>query len=414
MAAPLPLAEALDHVLRIDCAPLAVETRSLADCLGRVLAEDVRADGPWPSTDRAAMDGFALRAGDEGIAAGTRLPVVGESLAGHPFAGGLRHGQAIRIMTGAVVPPGADAVVPVELTSGFAGELVELQENVARGDHIRPAGSEVGPGQLLLRAGTRLTAAAIGALAVLGRLQPAVRRAPVIGIVATGDEVVPAERAPARHQVRESNSWAMAAQVQELGCTPLRLGIAPDEPAGLRAMLQRGLAEADVLVTIGGVSKGSHDLVHGTLVELGVRQVFHGIALKPGKPTFFGAVDAAGGPRARFVFGLPGNPASSFTVFDLLVRPLLRRLLGEASAPPEAGALLSGAWSPNRRLQALPAALHLGQDGGLVARLLPGSPSGDPFGLLGAHGYVLLPGGVGPGTQATATVVPMGRGIPLA
>lgn len=337
------------------------------------------------------MDGFAVVAGAAGLAAGRRLPVVGESLAGRPFAGRLAAGQAIRIMTGAVVPEGADAVVPVELTSGYAGAEVELREGAVAGANIRPLGSEVQPGALLLPRGCRIRAAEIGALAVLGWCEVPVLPRVRVAILATGDEVVPVEVRPEPHQVRESNSHALAAQVQELGGEALRLGIAADEVAALRGLLARGLEVADVVLTIGGISKGTHDLVQGVLLELGVQQVFHGIDLKPGKPTFFGTRTGPLG-RRQFVFGLPGNPASAFTVFDLLVRPLLVRLQGGDPGELALCAKASGAgWRPNSRLQAIPARL-VGDASGLAVALAKASPSGDPFSLLGGGLYALVAG----------------------
>lgn len=389
MAKALSLFEARARV--VACAPgaPAVETVELAAAHGRVLASPLRADGAWPATDRAAMDGFAVVAGAGGLAAGASLPVVGESLAGRPFADELRPGQAIRIMTGAVVPTGADAVVAVEQTSGFAGERVQLQAPVAVGQHVRRRGSEMTAGTVVLPAGTVLRAAEIGALAVLGCARVAVAVRPRVAIVATGDEVVPVDTAPLPHQVRESNSWAVAAQAGECGALAQRLGIASDEAGPLRALLQRGLAGADVLVTIGGISKGTHDLVHGMLGELGVRTEFHGIDLKPGKPTFFGVLDGA--QRRCFVFGLPGNPASSFTVFDLLVRPLLLRLQGADPGEWTAAVDAAGStWQPNARLQAVPAHLRATARG-FVAALAPPSPSGDPFSLVHGTVYALVP-----------------------
>lgn len=408
MAGVISLAAARQEVLVAQCVPCPAETVALTDAAGRWLAEDIHADGPWPVTDRSAMDGFALALGaQDGVPVGTRLPVVGESLAGHPFPGTLPPAAAIRIMTGAVVPPGADTVVPVEHTSGYEGAEVELREPARRGQNIRPMGSEVRSGQLLLARGTRIRAAEVGALAVLGRVLVAVARRPVVAILATGDEVVPADRVPLPHQVRESNSHALAAQVEECGGMALRLGIAPDEEAPLRALLARGLVEADVLVTIGGVSKGTHDLVHTTLAALGVQAVFHGIQLKPGKPTFFGLA-----PGSRAVFALPGNPASCFTVFDLLVRPWLHRLCGATvRAEPEvarAGGTLPRA---NAREQAVPALLAPGADGALVAHMLPVSPSGDPFALAPANGYVLVPPGTAPAAGALLPMVAFGTGI---
>jgi molybdopterin molybdotransferase len=360
------------------------------------------------------MDGFALRAG-AGLAAGTEMPVVGESLAGRPFGRELPAGQVIRIMTGAVVPSGADTVVPVELTSGFGGESVTFREPVQAGQNVRLAGSDLAAGARVLAAGMRLRAAEIGALAVLGRTEVEVVRRPVVAIVATGDEVVPVEHAPEPHQVRESNSWALAAQVVECGGEPQRLGFAPEEPEALRAMLRRGLETADVLVTIGGISKGTHDLVHGTLEQLGVATDFHGIHLKPGKPTYFGTLDGArGGLAARFVFGLPGNPASSFTVFDLLVRPLLLRLCGADAGHLQATARPAGApWRPNARLQAVPARLHGAADGTLIAELATPSPSGDPFGMVGVCGYALVPPQQAHGEQPTIPIAGGSAGLQL-
>lgn len=408
----ISLFEARQRVLAAARPLAAAEDVPLASALGRRLAGDMLADGPWPATDRSAMDGFAVAAGPNGLAAGSELPVVGESLAGRPFAGALPAGAAIRIMTGAVVPPGADAVIPVEQTSGFAGERVVLRAAAAAGDNVRSMGSEWRAGQRVLAAGMRIDAAAIGALAVLGRVAVPVARRARVAIVATGDEVVPVEAVPAPHQVRESNSWALAAQVAQCGGEAVRLGVAPDEAAALRGLLGRAIAGADVVVTIGGISQGTHDLVHDTLAELGVATVFHGVALKPGKPTFFGTRSA--GEGARWVFGLPGNPASCYTVFDLLVRPLLAVLHGGdagtwGAALPAAGR----AWRANARWQAVPARLCAGPGDGLALELLRGSPSGDPFALLGAEVYALVPADTEPGAGVTVRVVGSSSGAVL-
>lgn len=415
MAKAIPLHEAWSRVAAVPLPRLSVERVPLAEAHGRFLAEPVATDGPWPATDRSAMDGFAVAAAPAGLPAGTTLPVVGQSLAGAPFPGALAAGLAIRIMTGAVVPEGADAVVPVEQTSGFqpggaGGERVELRAPVRAGQHVRKRGSEAAPGQQVLAPGRCLRSAEIGALAVLGRAQVPVYRRLRVAIVATGDEVVPVDSAPLPHQVRESNSWALAAQVHELGAEPLRLGIAPDEAVALRARLARGLAEADVLLTIGGISAGTHDLVHGELRALGVREIFHGIELKPGKPTFFGV-----GPAGdRFVFGLPGNPASAFTVFDLMVRPLLLRWVGADPGQGAARLPASGAgWSPNARLQALPARLVAGEGGRLSAALAAPSPSGDPFSLLGGDVYVLVAPQQTPGPGIELQIAGSTRGAAL-
>lgn len=391
MAQPIDLRTARARVLECTHAATARERVGLADAVGRHLAADVVTDTDWPTTDRSAMDGFALAVGAAGLDAGGRLPVVGESLAGRPFAGPLQAGQAIRIMTGAVVPRGADTVVPVEQTSGYEGSEVQCRERVQAGANIRRRGSERRAGETVLARGRRIGPAEVGVLAVLGQHQVEVVRRPRVVVVATGDEVVPVEQQPEPHQVRESNSWALQAQVAACGGEAVRLGIAPDDPEALGAMLERALADADVLLTIGGISKGTHDLVHTTLERLGVVTEFHGIRLKPGKPTYFGRRRTAA--RAQYVFGLPGNPASTYTVFDLLVRPMLRRWCGD-----DAGAwglrvpLGATGWKPNWREQAVPARLvGDGPDGAVRAELAKPSPSGDPFSLLDGQCYALVP-----------------------
>lgn len=376
-------ARVAEHVRLIS----ASRTVPLHEALGRHLAEDVAVDGPWPSTDRSAMDGFGVRATD-GLPAGVRLRVVGESLAGHPFTGAVGPGEAVRIMTGAVVPRGVDAVVPVEETDGFDGQEVELRAPVQPGQHVRRRGSEVAAGSVVLRAGARIRAAEIGVLAVLGRTEVSVRRRPRVGILATGDEVVPIDRQPEPHQVRDSNSHLLAAQVVESGGVAVPRGIAGDAEDVLRARLREALETCDVVVTIGGVSKGTHDLVQSVLEGLGVERRFHGIALKPGKPAFFGTHEAA--ERCVLVFGLPGNPASCATVFDLIVGPALRAMLGEPVVAAHAR-VVGVPFRRNRRVQAVPARLRAGEDGVLEARLQEMRPSGDPFALAQADGYALIP-----------------------
>ncbi|MCC7395723.1 MAG: molybdopterin molybdotransferase MoeA [Planctomycetes bacterium] len=419
MAGPLSLQDARAQVLATALPLVEVERVPLGRACGRYLAAAIHSDGEWPATDRSAMDGFALAAGASGLPAGSELPVVGESLAGAPFAGVVPAGAAVRIMTGAVVPAGADTVVPVEASSGFGGARVTFPLAVAAGLNIRRRGSELAAGQRVLAAGHRIDAAAVGVLAVLGYQEVVVLRRPRVAIVATGDEVVPITETPAPHQVRESNSWALAAQIEACGGEALRLGIAPDEPVALQRLLGQGLATADVLVTIGGVSKGTHDLVHGALAALGMQTVFHGIDLKPGKPTLFGTIasGAAATDAPRWVFGLPGNPASTFTVFDLLVRPLLLRLAGGEAGDWTATAKVSTGWKTNSRLQASVARLRFGADAKVAVELLRSSASGDPFALLHGDVYALIPGQVpgqvAPGAEVTVSIVGRADGVRL-
>ena len=406
MQTVMELEAAVRAVLELAAPSSAFEQVPLAEARTRRLAIDLTSAEPWPSTDRSAMDGFAIAGAGDAVV-GQEFPVVGEALAGNPFPGELRPGEAVRIMTGAVVPAGAVLVAKVEDTSGFDGvdgdrTRVRLDLAQSRGANIRPRGSELAAGAVVLRAGTLLRAAEIGVLAVLGIVAVPVLRRPRVAIVSTGDEVVDAASEPEPHQVRDSNSWALAAQCAECGAVGERFGIVPDDRAALRASFARGL-EADVLLTIGGVSKGTHDLVHGTLAELGVREVFHGVKLKPGKPTFFGVREQGG--RRTFVFGLPGNPASTFATFDLFVAPLLARLLGGTT--PELHARLDGAVPrSNARTQAVPARLVAGADGSLTAVLTRVRPSGDPFGLCEGDVHAIVPAGAVVTPGARLRVVP--------
>ncbi len=393
MADLITVNEALDRVRACAKGPEQTETVPLDAARGRRIAEDVVADGPWPVTDRSAMDGFAMATGGSGIVAGTSFPIVGQALAGHPFDTALTAGQAVRIMTGGVVPEGADTVVKVEDTSGFeSAENVEVRADVPSGANIRLQGSEIAPGTTLMTRGTRLGAAQIGALAVLGHANVAVFRRPRVAILSTGDEVVPIDQKPLPHQVRDSNAWALAAQIEECGGEPIRLGIASDEASDLRSRLDDGLARADVVLTIGGVSKGTHDLVHGTLRDLGVESVFHGVIVKPGKPLYFGRR----GDGPPFVFGLPGNPASAFTTFHVFVRPLIRALGGADSESDGASSVrVAGApFRKNWRAQAIPAVV--GEASDAVAELQTVRPSGDPFGLAVADGFAIIPADTAP------------------
>jgi molybdopterin molybdotransferase len=381
------------------------EVVPLLESLGRRLARDLRCDEPWPTTDRSAMDGFALAHGAPGpAAAGSAFALVGAALAGHPFDRVLAPGEAVRIMTGGVVPAGADRVAKVEDTEGFVdgATRVRLTAAVEGGANIRPIGSEIAAGATVLRAGARLRSAEIAALAVLGHAEVPVVRRPRVAILSTGDEVVEIGARPAPHQVRDSNSWALAAKVIEAGGEALRLGIAGDEPDALRAALRRGL-EADVLVTIGGVSKGTHDLVHGSLAALGVRTIFHGVTLKPGKPTFFGIAELPG--RSCQVFGLPGNPASAATTFDLFVWPALCRFGGGAGPAMRRASLGGVRCRRDRRSQAIPARLVDDGAGRAVAELTALRPSGDPFALVGAEGYGIVPADTEPAELGTIRFV---------
>jgi molybdopterin molybdotransferase len=298
----------------------------LGEALGLVLAEDVASDLDSPPFDKALMDGYALRAADVAGAGGAVLAVVEEIPAGKTPEHGLGPGEAARIMTGAMLPAGADAVVMIEHTSPEAGQGVRICETGVRpGQNVLRRGREMRRGEVVLAAGTLLRPQELGLLAALGRTRPRVYPRPTLAILSTGDELVEPDATPGPGQIRNSNATQLAAQAARAGAAARTLGIARDRLDSLRALIATGL-QADVLVLSGGVSAGKLDLVPGVLQELGVRPVFHKVAMKPGKPLFFGVRDAT------LVFGLPGNPVSALIGFELFVRPALRLLLGREDA----------------------------------------------------------------------------------
>ena len=301
------------------------ETVALGQALGRVLAEDVKADRDLPPFHRAIRDGYALRAADLTVLPAV-LRCVGEVAAGRNFEAEVQPGQCVSIMTGAPLPIGADAVVMVEHSVSH-GDDIEIQRRVQPWENVVSRGSEAAQGARILGRSRRLQAAEIGLLASVGKATVAVYRKPCVAILPTGDEVVPIEQPPQWFQVRNSNAAALAAQIQSAGGMPLQLGIAPDRTDRLRGMIEQGLA-SDLLLLSGGVSMGKFDLVEEVLAELGAEFFFQGTAIRPGKPLVFGRV------RGLFFFGLPGNPVSTYVTFDLFVRPALVLLGGASFEPP--------------------------------------------------------------------------------
>jgi molybdopterin molybdotransferase len=304
----------LEHVPTLE-----VETVPLLDSLFRAVAEPVVASLDLPRFDNSAMDGYALRAADSGP--GATLRVTGYLTAGSIERPAVSQGCAVRIMTGAPCPPGADAVVPVEETDN--GETsVTLRGTVSPGDHIRFHGEDVRCGEKIIPAGTVLRAPEISLLASLGKTSVAVMRRPRVAILSTGDELVELGQPLPEGRIVNSNSWALAASVLEVGGVPLPLGIARDTRESLREKLSQGL-DADVLITTAGVSAGDCDLVREVLAELGVEQIFWKVDIKPGRPTAFGV-------KGRVpVFSLPGNPVSTLVTFEELVRPALLKMMGQ-------------------------------------------------------------------------------------
>jgi molybdopterin molybdotransferase len=331
----------------------------LRDALGRVLAQDVVSHDDVPGFDNSAMDGFALRASDTAAAteaAPVELTVIGESRAGAPFGGRLEGGQAVRISTGAMLPAGSDAVLRLEDAEEAAG-TVSANRPVTPGLQIRRAAEDFAAGEVVLRAGTRVGPAELGVAASTGAADLSCARQPRVAIVVTGDELVEPGAPLSPGAIRNTNGYAVPAQVAGAGGSTLSIETVGDDYAKTVDSLRRALS-ADVVVTTGGVSVGAHDHVKPALAELGVEQVFWGVALRPGHPTWFGT----SGPV--LVFGLPGNPVSAMVTFHLFVRPALARILGDQTAQRRATATIDADY-PKRpgRAHVVRCKLVVGSDG---------------------------------------------------
>ncbi|MGR6760093.1 molybdopterin molybdotransferase MoeA [Aeromonas veronii] len=315
----LPLSDALQGMLEQLACCCDSEQQPLPEALGRVLASDIASPLAVPPFDNSAMDGYAVRLSD--LTAGTPLIMAGKAFAGQPYQGEWPAGHCVRIMTGAPVPAGTDAVVMQEETQAD-GDRITFLAQPEPGQNIRRAGSDIGKGDCVLPAGTRLTPREMPLLASLGVATVPVRRPLKVAIFSTGDELKPVGTPLAHGDIYDSNRYGVRAMLARMGCDCLDLGIIPDDPAQLRAAFIRADEEADVLITTGGVSVGEADFTKQLLDELG-EIGFWKLAIKPGKPFAFGRL-----PRAWF-FGLPGNPVSAMVTFDQLVQPALAKLAGQ-------------------------------------------------------------------------------------
>jgi molybdopterin molybdotransferase len=364
--------------------PLAAERVPSGDALGRVLAEDVVSGFALPPFDSSAMDGFAVIAGPA-----AELPVVGESKAGRPFQGELQRGQAVRISTGAVIPAGADAVVPIERVDDGGGS-VRVPE-VAPGANVRRAGDDVRAGQLVIGAGSVLGPAELGMLAALGRLDAFCARRPRLAIAATGDELRPAGATLGPGQIHESNAAAIGALARSVGAHMTATTWIADSAEETTATLDQLAADADVVCIAGGVSVGPHDHVRPALRGLGFDEQFWGVRLKPGKPVWFGVRD--GGGLRQYAFGLPGNPVSAMVTFHLFARPALRALQGADASATRTTGILDGRIEANSgRDQAIRCRLRMADDGWHVE---PTGPQGSHVmsSMLGAAALAVVPAG---------------------
>jgi molybdopterin molybdotransferase len=321
MAELLSLEEALERILgRVT--PLGLEDVELSAAAGRVLAEDARAAVDLPPFPSSAMDGFAVRSEDTP----GRLPIVARVAAGVPAPRALEAGEAMGIATGGVVPAGADSVIPIEHVVEDDNR-VEIPDRVVQGDNVRPRGGDVAAGDVVVPHGARLGAAQIGALAAAGLDRVVAGRRPRVAVLATGTELRRPGEPLGAGEVYEANGVLLATAFASVGADVDELPAVADDESSHRAAVERGLA-ADVLVTSGGVSVGPHDLVRRILSELGVEEIFWGVAVKPGKPLAFGVLGST------LVFGLPGNPVSSLVGAEVFVRPALLALQGATVPGP--------------------------------------------------------------------------------
>lgn len=403
--------------------PGETETADLLAALGRVLAEPILADRDFPPFARSTRDGYAVRAADvERVPA--RLAVIGEIKAGDsPETCTVNRDQAVSIMTGAPLPAGADAVVMVEHTSvverpypnaaenatlGWGTQLVEIQRSVKSGENFVPRGAEARAGQLLLDRGRKLDHTGIAIAASVGKTRLPVFRKPRVAVLSTGDELVEIDAMPGPAQIRNSNSYSLAAQVQNAGAEAVRLAIAPDEPRRLRALIEEGLS-CDLLLLTGGVSMGKYDLVEQVLAELKAEFYFTGAEIQPGRPVVFGSCGAdtpvrvsaakpasawvsVSAPHKKHFFGLPGNPVSTMVTFELFARPMIEALSGMT---PQPLIFLSARLQSEIRTKTglkrfLPAVLS-GEFANAKVELARWQGSGDVATLARANCYVVIP-----------------------
>lgn len=350
------VADAHAAIARVSATPLGIERVLSHRAAGRVVAQTVTAPADLPAEQRSTVDGYAIRTADGDIA----RPVVAELTAGGDTLAQLLPGQAVRIMTGAPLPTGADAAVMVERTHEVAG-IMTYTGSVRAGECVIQPGSDMRAGDVIMPIGSIIAPGDVGLLTNIGLRQVSVYRRPVVAVLSTGDEVYEYDEAIPYGGVRDSNRPALLAAIAAAGCEGISLGIAPDAPDLQRARVREGLARADVLITSGGVSMGTRDFIKPLLAELGQVQ-FGRIAFKPGKPTMCAVVGNT------IVFGLPGNPVSSLVSFEVFVRPALRRLMGDATPErPRVPVHLTQSIMPSPDRPEYMRAIVRWQDGRLVA-----------------------------------------------
>jgi len=373
----------------------AVETVNLLSADGRVLAEPIMADRNLPPFPRSTRDGYAVRAADLARVP-TTLDVIGEIKAGENLENipkQIGNGQAASIMTGALVPSGADAVVMVEY-SAQQGNRVEVTRSVVPGENIVPAGAEAQRGSVLVERGTRLNDAAIALAATAGQSRVQVYNRPQVAVLTTGDEIVGIDATPGPTQIRNSNSYSLAVQIRNAGGEPILLSIAPDEPRKLRTLIEEGLS-SDLLLMTGGVSMGRYDLVEQVLEELKAEFFFTGAKIQPGRPVVFGKCAAEANARENagtYFFGLPGNPVSTMVTFELFARPMLEAMAGMSAEKLRfVYAKLKSEIQVKPGLKRFLPAILSGDFEASQVELVPWQGSGDVAATARANCYIVIP-----------------------
>ncbi len=398
----LTVAEALSAILN-EVGRFPSHRIALGDALGLVLAEDAVSDLDSPPFDKALMDGYAVRSSDLQSGVGP-LRVIEEVLAGAVPQRHVGMGETTRIMTGAPIPAGADAVVQVEhsqlIQTNADHQFVQLETApLTVGRNVLKRGASTQAGERVLPAGRQLRAQELGCMAELGCDQVAVYRSPRVAVLATGNELVPVGTRPGPGQIRNSNETMLVSQLRQMGAEPVPLGVARDEPDELRRLIETGL-KSDMLLLSGGVSAGKLDLVPGVLAAAGVRQIFHKVQIKPGQPLWFGVCErpAEGGAGSQtgrcYVFGLPGNPVSSMVCCELFVKTAVRKLMGiepAAQIPVRARLKVAHQGSGNRPTYH-PAHLEFTSEGACV-QTVPWVGSSDLSATVAANAMALFPAG---------------------
>lgn len=382
-----PVSHAI-NVVKERTPALPSDSVELFDALGRILSEDVVADSDLPPFNRSQMDGYAVRAADAQQTP-ARLRIAGESAAGRGWHNELHPGEAVRIMTGAPVPLGADSVQQVELTQEVnGGAEVEILQSVAPGKSIVRQGEEIKKGEVVLRAGDEINAGTVAVLASFGYARVPVGKRPRVAVLATGSELVSVENRPGLDQIRDSNNFTIGAYAGLAGASVELLPLAGDDTALLKRQISEAAERSDIVITSGGVSVGVYDFTKAALKELGAEIFFERVRLRPGKPTVFAKL-----PQGPLLFGLPGNPVSVSVTFNLFARTSILKMQGanQTELPSETAVLgrpLKGAMG---RESYLPATLRTDLDARLIAEPLKWGGSSDFVGFASATALVLIP-----------------------